>query len=847
MTTPINVGQPSLALPQSLVVQGYYPMLGGNSGGVDTSAVLGFILTTAFEFDDSDIKQLSSASGQVLNIAPNATMFSLLGQAYGGQMPNTFQFPDLQGASPVYNTNDAGTTIWGQSQGTPTNSKLISSEQLPTTLGGEMAPINNEQYGLGMQYVIQVEGTFPTHKGPLPDTIGMVYPYAAPARGGVPAGFLPADGSLLNIADYQTLFVLIGNTYGGDGVSTFALPDLRNRMPIGTGKSDGPYIELGQELGQAQISLLNPNLTADDPVSTLQPSLGMHYVISTEGNYKFVDSNSPMLGQVGLYAGQRVPDGWTLAHGQELPINGNQALFSLLRDAFGGNGTTTFALPDLRGRTVVGTGGEQNLSLGETQGSFTEQITMANLPEIVVPVPGVHMTDESGRSVTGTVTGKFELDVSGVWPQARVEYSTDGSTWTETYTAQEGSNTLFVRQVNVLGQASQPTNPLNFVLDTTAPEPLQVMIDGVSVAASMAISMPEPMFKASSLSSLATVPAENETVLRSPTGKLSFGNVEDGAQLEFSVDGGQTWRDSFEAQAGINAVQVRQIDVAGNVSPASEVIRFHWDGSDTDAALTSTATHSTGGNAITVDQHGVLSVGLGTDAIDLLIHGHQQDETLPEDIEHIRLTENGLNNLVTGNAQDNVFEVVMGNWVIDGQSGEDTVKLPNALSDYVISQESYNGELQATLYGPEGRIIVRDVETIAFSDATLIKTEGTEIAQIDHLYEEVLGRNPDPDGLTYWVEQMSQGASLTDVAQAIEQSEEFKWMYGTPSEAQLVQELYEAVLGRDSDAPGLSYWTEKLAVHDMTEGELIVSLMQSAESQAASVNQISNDGLFAMA
>nr|WP_243480117.1 DUF4214 domain-containing protein [Orrella daihaiensis] len=537
-----------------------------------------------------------------------------------------------------------------------------------------------------------------------------------------------------------------------------------------------------------------------------------------------------MIGQIGIYAGSRIPENWTFAHGQLLPVNQNTALYSLLRNNFGGDGTSTFALPDLQGRTMVGTGGVNNLQIGDTQGSFSEFITATNLPEIVTPVPGVQVLDENGQVAGDKITGKFELDVSGVWPQARVEYSTDGTTWSETFTAQEGSNTLYVRQVNVLGQASAATQAITFVLDTTAPEAPEVVIDGVAVAA--------PAFKAA-------VPADsNDTIPRTSIGKLSFGKVEDGATLEFSIDGGQTWSDTFEAQSGLNQVQVRQVDSAGNVSLASELIQFYWDGSDTEAAVTSTTTHSTGGNVITVEQHGALVTGLGTANIDLLIHGHQQDVTLPDDIEHIRLTENGLNNTVTGNAQDNVFEVIVGNWVIQGNGGQDTVKLSNAMADYVITQESFEGQLQATLYGPEGRIIVRDVETIEFSDVTLVKTDGTDITEIDHLYEEVLGRHPDIEGLTYWVNQMNQGATLQDVAQALAESTEFKQLYGTPSEEQLVEELYEAILNRSPDAEGLAYWTEALVVHGATEGELIVSLLTSAESQSASTSQVSSGGLF---
>jgi len=54
-----------------------------------------------------------------------------------------------------------------------------------------------------------------------------------------PMGWLMADGALVSIAQYDTLFALYGTTFGGDGVNTFALPDMRGRVPIGIGQGTG--------------------------------------------------------------------------------------------------------------------------------------------------------------------------------------------------------------------------------------------------------------------------------------------------------------------------------------------------------------------------------------------------------------------------------------------------------------------------------------------------------------------------------------------------------------------------------------------------------------------------------
>ena len=79
----------------------------------------------------------------------------------------------------------------------------------------------------------------------------------------------------------------------------------------------------------------------------------------------------PFLGEIEAFGFNFAPKGWAFCAGQVLPINQNQALFSLLGTTYGGNGTTTFALPDLRGRIANAFGqgpGLDNYSLGQTGG-----------------------------------------------------------------------------------------------------------------------------------------------------------------------------------------------------------------------------------------------------------------------------------------------------------------------------------------------------------------------------------------------------------------------------------------------------------------------------------------------
>lgn len=92
---------------------------------------------------------------------------------------------------------------------------------------------------------------------------------------------------------------------------------------------------------------------------------------------------TPMLGEIRMFGGNFAPRSWALCQGQLLPISGNEALFSILGTTYGGDGRTTFALPDLRGRAAVhaGTGpGLPSKTLGARSGNQDTTLTVLNLP-----------------------------------------------------------------------------------------------------------------------------------------------------------------------------------------------------------------------------------------------------------------------------------------------------------------------------------------------------------------------------------------------------------------------------------------------------------------------------------
>ena len=91
----------------------------------------------------------------------------------------------------------------------------------------------------------------------------------------------------------------------------------------------------------------------------------------------------PFIGEIRLFAGNFAPDGWAFCDGQLLQIADNDALYQLIGTTYGGDGQSTFALPDLRGRLPVGTGqgaGLTNRPLGQRAGTEAVSLTTAQMP-----------------------------------------------------------------------------------------------------------------------------------------------------------------------------------------------------------------------------------------------------------------------------------------------------------------------------------------------------------------------------------------------------------------------------------------------------------------------------------
>ena len=158
--------------------------------------------------------------------------------------------------------------------------------------------------------------------------------------------------------------------------------------------------------------------------------------------------SEPFLGQIIMFAGNFAPRGWAFCSGQILPIAQNTALFSILGTTYGGNGQTTFALPDLRGRVPVHAGqgpGLSSFTLGQVGGAETGTLTVNNLPT------HNHLASSNQGPATGSRPGGAVPSAGGAYAAA-----SDGSTLNPAFIQNSGGSQPF--------DLHQPYTCVNFII-----------------------------------------------------------------------------------------------------------------------------------------------------------------------------------------------------------------------------------------------------------------------------------------------------------------------------------------------------------------------------------------------
>lgn len=196
------------------------------------------------------------------------------------------------------------------------------------------------------------------------------------------------------------------------------------------------------------------------------------------------------------------------------------------------------------------------------------------------------------------------------------------------------------------------------------------------------------------------------------------------------------------------------------------------------------------------------------------------------------------------------------NDTLDGGAGIDTAFYAAPRAQAVIALDAASPQLAASVAVPGlGTDTLANVERLRFDDAAVAldiyptgdvddpvtKGDGGNAGKAYRLYQAAFAREPDAQGLGYWIAQVDAGARLFDIATGFIQSAEFATLYGAaPSNAEYTRALYLNVLGREPDAPGYAYWNALLEGQpwqgvyygSTTRQQMLVDFSEGAENKA---------------
>ncbi|HXI70028.1 MAG TPA: tail fiber protein [Verrucomicrobiae bacterium] len=283
-----------------------------------------------------------------------------------------------------------------------------------------------------MTWMICISGIFPTSGE---NTGTMDSPYISEIRlfSGVSSyeasfntsTWVPCNGQPLSIAQHSALFFLLNTTYGGNGTTTFNLPDLRGRVPIGAGSGPGLTPRtIGQTGGGDSVVLASNNLPAHihGIPGTNTFSAGGGAAVGTMPAFivlqPWIDDNNADNYEIGtirwMAQSNSIPG--LICDGRSLATSANNQLFTAIGYTFGGSGGS-FNIPDLRGRLAIGAGTGPGLTartLGQSGGVETYTLLASDIPAHTHTYPGGTTGSTGGIVASHNVMAPYLVLTPGV-------------------------------------------------------------------------------------------------------------------------------------------------------------------------------------------------------------------------------------------------------------------------------------------------------------------------------------------------------------------------------------------------------------------------------------------------
>ena len=145
-------------------------------------------------------------------------------------------------------------------------------------------------------------------------------------------------------------------------------------------------------------------------------------------------------------------------------------------------------------------------------------------------------------------------------------------------------------------------------------------------------------------------------------------------------------------------------------------------------------------------------------------------------------------------------------------------------SDTALGTGNYQYRVTAIVDGVAGTSVVTPIEGVTEGIVRSMSLDG----QVTRLYQAFFGRSPDTAGLAFWLEQRAGGADIESIATAFADSDEFRALAGEPDNGAFVDDVYRNVLGRAPDAEGRSFWIDRLD-NGLPRGDLVVAFSEAPE------------------
>ncbi|MDN4035491.1 DUF4214 domain-containing protein [Massilia sp. YIM B02443] len=399
--------------------------------------------------------------------------------------------------------------------------------------------------------------------------------------------------------------------------------------------------------------------------------------------------------------------------------------------------------------------------------------------------------------------------------------------------AVQGTTTL--RNIDVLQFADMSVERAN-VVDTTAPAPAVV---GMTLNANDYVSGNVPtIYGSAELNSTVQVFVDGRIVATVKTDANGMWNAKMPAALKDGM--------GYSASALV-------IDEAGNVSAASNVVKFNID-SIAPSAPTVRVSLSEGGNMPVFYGTGEAGtrielyrdgdfIQIGTAQVRADGTWQLNSKPLPDGaytvyaasvdaagnatsgVREIQLTVDSAMDRIGTDGAD-TFNMEAGNLAISGGKGIDIAVFQGERADYAIAKDSWG----YAITNSDGSVTgLYDVERLQFSDGWQAIDEGA--ASIFRLYRAALGRDPEAFGLGYWMDRLDNGTSMQQIAHEFTWQPEFDQKYGeNPSDVVFLERLYQNVLNRAPDADGFAYWMTR--VDDSSREQIMLEFSDSVENKA---------------